>query len=302
MTKKFTIIGNCQSKAILDFLLSNDNFSGQYNYINVDDIYRINEDDINNLYNNILPILDLIIIQPISDNYKNNYKYSTKSILSTVKKECIKILFPSLYFDMYHPFMCYVYDKDKPSWKLDKPFDYHDKNIIKQFIENKNITDINFFVNEYLKIQNDENILSNETLDESLKKNINNLTERESKYKNYCTEDTYIIMSSDFILNNYMKELLFYSINHPTKYLFRYISDRIFIILNIFLIKYKDDIDPLKSLIMPLYKCIQKKVNFNVNNYFHFQHFENKIDNYDIINKYHDSYKNININLLYLSF
>ena len=55
----------------------------------------MDDNDIKKLYDNILPILELIIIQPISENYKldntsNLSKYSTKSILNNINKTCVQ--------------------------------------------------------------------------------------------------------------------------------------------------------------------------------------------------------------------
>jgi len=295
MKKYFTIIGNCQARSLSEFLLSNNDFIKIYQYIEINDIFRMNEDELNNLYLDVLPKLDLIIIQPISENYRNNYRYSTISILNNVHTNCYKILFPSLYFDFYHPFICYIYDKNNPSWKLGEPFDYHDKNIINLFINNYNEDNI---LNEYQKILYMDNIYDDNYFIDKLNTNINNLIEREENYKNFCTLDTKIIKSSLYILNNYKKNLLFYTNNHPTKYLFHYISNKILSLLNISIFEYPDDIDPLKAFIMPVYKCLQKQVDFNIDYYLHFRHYHIILEDKDIIQKYIDSYKNINIEIL----
>jgi hypothetical protein len=305
MIQNFTIIGNCQARTLSEFLLSNNDFCEKYHYIKLNDIFRMNEEELNDLYINILQILDLIIIQPISENYRNNYRYSTKSILNNVNINCKKIMFPSLYFDYYHPYTCYVYDKNNPSWKLGNPFDYHDENIIYLYIDymdnvdNINNDDLkNFLLNEYKKKICDQNILDDDYFINKLNININNLIDRENTYINYCTKDTKIIKSSKYILENYKKNLLFYSINHPTKYLFYYISDKILSILNISLLNYPDDIDPLKALIIPLYKCIQKYVDFNINCYLNYRHYDIILYDTDIIQQYIDAYNQIDINIL----
>ena len=299
MNKYFTIIGNCQAKSLSEFLLSNKDFKNNYEYIQINDIFRMEENELNDLYLNILPKLDLIIIQPISENYRNNYKYSTKSILNNVNKNCKKILFPSLYFDFYHPFICYIYDKNNPSWKLGIPFDYHDKNIMKLYVNNfdkENLLD--YILLEYNKLLLDNNILDDNFFLNKLNKNINTLIERENNYINYCIDNTIIIKSSTYILNNYKKNLLFYTNNHPTKYLFYYISDKILSILSISLFEYPENIDPLKALIMPIYKCLQTHVDFNINYYLNFRHYHIILEDKDIIQKYLDAYKEVNIELL----
>jgi hypothetical protein len=302
MIKYFTIIGNCQARSLSEFLLSNTDFTNIYEYIQINDIFRMNEEELNDLYIKILPKLDLIIIQPISENYRNNYKYSTKSILQNVNKNCKKFMFPSLYFDYYHPFLCYIYDKDNPSWKLGDPYDYHDKNIINLFVNNYNNYDnhdlLNYILIEYKKTLFNENLLDDNYFSNKLHKNIENLIEREEKYVNYCTNDTLIIKSSSYILNNYKKNLLFYTINHPTKYLFYFISDKILSSLNISLIEYPENIDPLKALIMPVYQCVQKHVDFNIDYYLNFRHYHIILEDNDTIQKYIDAYKKVNIELL----
>jgi len=296
MLKKFTIIGNCQADALSHFLLSNETFKSRYEYIVYKPIFVMTEEELDVLYRDILPQLDLIIIQPISENYNNNYKYSTKSILNSVNKWCIKILFPSLFFDYYHPFNIYITDPNNSGWKLGEPYDYHDKNILKFFTEFLSEDEA---INKYYETIYNPDLLTEHFFTEKLLKNINTLKEREMKYTDYCTEDTQIINSSSFIMEYYDKILLFYTINHPTKYLFYYIANYCLIYLNIALETYPDDIDPLKGLIMPVYMCLQKCVKFDISHYFNFRHFEIILDDKDTIKKYYDGYRKTDLSILH---
>jgi hypothetical protein len=295
MLKKFTIIGNCQAAALSEFLLSNPTFKDTYEYISYIPIFKMTEEDLNKLYTDILPQLDLIIIQPISENYNNNNKYFTKSILNAVSKNCIKILYPSLFFDYYHPFNIYISDKNHPGWKLSDPYDYHDKNILSNFIQFHSEEDA---LNKYYESLYNPDLLTSHFFNERLLKNINNLKERELKYIDYCTDDTNIINSSSFIMEYYDKALLFYSINHPTKYLFYYIANSCLIYLNIPLETYPEDIDPLKALVMPVYMCLQKCLKFDISYYLNFRHFEIILDDKDTINKYYEGYRKTDRNVL----
>jgi hypothetical protein len=304
--KNFTIIGNCQSSTLSQFLLSNICFSNTYNYIKIQNIHEINEEQLDLLYSTVLLSLDLIIIQPISENYRNNYKYSTKSILDNVNKNCIKIIFPSLYFDFYHPFLIYLNDINNN--KIGNPFDYHDWNITQIYVKGKEFIDNNvinkddmkkYIIYEYNNKLYDMNILDENFMNDKLYKNLNNLIERENSYSNYCNDSNnlYTIKSSEFIINNYKKNLLFYSINHPSKYLFHYISNNILVYLNIPLMQYNDDLDPLKGLIMPVYGVIQKFVDFNIDYYQNFRHYDLILTDEDILEKYIYTYNNLDINI-----
>ena len=124
--KRYSIIANCQGKALELFLNTNKYFLEKYELIKLDPIHRVTRDEIDNFYKNI-QLLDLIIIQPISDNYNNYHKYSTKSILSNIKSDCVVIMFPSLYFAGYYPNVIHDYIKSIN-------ITVHDINIIKQFI------------------------------------------------------------------------------------------------------------------------------------------------------------------------
>ena len=292
----FSVIGNCQTDAIVSFLLSNNEFINKYNYIKIKNIHILNNDEIDYIYDNILKNLDLIIIQPISENYKD-YRFSTISILNHLKSDCIKILFPSLYFDYYHPFLTYVYNKNVPGWKLDQPYDYHDKNIIKLYVNYKNDNSIDI-LNNYFSVLYNDNLLDENFFNERLKINISNLKDREKNYHKFCTNDTFIIISSDYILENYKNNLLFYSMNHPTKYLFKYICNKILTLLNIQLDEYPEDLDPLESLVMPLYSCIKKNINFDISIYQNFRHYKIIFDDNNMINSYINVYDTIDIEIL----
>ena len=134
--KKMAIIGNCQANALSKFLLSNSSFSSNYEYIETKSLLLMNEDELNYLYIYILPILDLIIIQPISDEFNDNIKYSTKTMLNNINFDCITIIFPSLYFDFYHPYICYL---NEENGKFLDTNNYHDKILINLYLSNKNL-------------------------------------------------------------------------------------------------------------------------------------------------------------------
>lgn len=304
--KNFTIIGNCQSDTLSQFLLSNIHFLNIYNYIKIQNIHEINEQQLDILYNSTLPLLDLIIIQPISENYKNNYKYSTKSILDSVNKNCIKVIFPSLYFDFYHPFLIYLNDINNN--KIGYPFDYHDWNITQIYVKGREFLDNNiinaddmkkYIIYEYNNKLYDINILDEKFMHDKLCKNLHNLIERENSYINYVNDSNnlYIIKSSDYILNNYKKHLLFYSMNHPSKYLFHYISNTLLTYLKIPLTEYDNNLDPLKGLVMPVYGVIQKFVDFNIDYYQNFRHYDLILNDEEILEKYINSYNNLDINI-----
>ena len=85
--------------------------------------------------------------------------------------------------------------------------------------------------------------------------------------------------------------------NHPTKHVFHYIANSILIILNVPLAQYDDNLDPLKGLIMPVYKVVQKYVEFPLDYYYNFRHFDLILTDEDIIQKYINSYNSVDISV-----
>jgi hypothetical protein len=286
--KKMTIIGNCQANALSKFLLSNSTFSYNYEYIEIKPIFLMNEDELNYLYIYILPILDLIIIQPISEEFNNNnIKYSTKTILNNIKFDCTTIIFPSLYFDFYHPYLCYLNDENT---KISEPMDYHDKILINLYLSNKDLPN-DSIIKRYLNIFNNNILLNQSMIENNLINSLQKVHDKELKFNNFGVKNTKYIYSYEYIKNNYNKNLLFYSINHPSKHLLQYISDEILNYLNIKLEKYSLDIDPFDNIIIPIYKTLSIFLQFDISIY------NNMINNNDIYNEYINIYRNIPDNI-----
>ena len=153
------------------------------------------------------------------------------------------------------------------------PNPYHYFSIIKyktdiQYINNNIINNIDFKNIEYLK-----QIVNNDIQEMASRENI--IKEK------YTGNNIYYIFTSEFIKNNYKKELLFYTINHPTKSILQYMAKQI---SNTIKIEINYNIDPLKNNIQQiLYKSIEKIVDFNIDKY---------ISNYDL-NEYIMSYVKI---------
>ena len=263
MKQKFTIIANCQT-CIVDFLLSNPNFENIYQYIPLYTVHTTTQNDIDNIYN-IIENIDLLLIQPINNNYKDLINFGTYNIISKTKPSCKIILFPSLHLNYYYPFCSYIFN-NKTHKMLRSPIDYHDRNLInicKQYESLDIITD------KFKEIVNNINLNDEEYCSSMFKNSINLLIKREEEYLSFIPEEkknnTSIINSSSYIFENYKIKLLFYSMNHPTKYLFHYICDQIFNMLQIPLNKYPDTIDPLIHNNVPiLYNFLSKNIDFDI--------------------------------------
>ncbi len=282
------IIGNCQTESLTNFLFSNNNFKNIYEYIEVKPIYLMNENELNYFYTYTLIELDLIIIQPINEDFNGNIKYSTKTILNNTKNDCISILIPSLYFDFYHPYLCYL---NGEHGKIQDPIDYHDKILIKLYLANKELSN-EAIIEKYMNIFNNEIFINNSMCNDNLKLALDNIEDRENNFKDYIVNNTKCIYSYDFIKNNYQQKLLFYSVNHPSKYLLSYLSDEILKYLKIPFEDYPNNLDPFNILIIPIYNCLKSVLNFNITQY------NDMCNDKELYNKYINIYRTISDNIL----
>lgn len=267
--------GNCQPGCIKQILNLN-----KYNQHHIQ-CYTTNLNK--SEFDNIIKICDIIITQLILDNYREKEYLSTNYIISTCKKDCKIIIFDSCHFDFYYFDLTY---KLFNNTIMKKPIDYHYNKMIECY---QNNLPIEYYIEKYvnnieLKTIDELEVIANNSLNE-LKNRNNNTIE---KYN--ITNNIFIITTYDYIKQNYKDKLLFYSMNHPSKYVLQYISEQILEILQEpNTINY--DIDPLNSTKCIIYKCIQKVVNFDINQ--HTPLTNNKTNNYDITELYYNTYKDI---------
>jgi len=267
--------GNCQVNAILKTL----NLSHQYNIYHIP-CYKDNIDK--EYFTNIIINSDIIIAQPTNDNYRNLTYLSTSYIKQHKKSECKLIIIDSCFFNFYYFDLTYTKFNNN---LLYKQIHYHYNKMIECYNNDKSIEYyITNFVNNFdLKSSEELEELANNSLIELHKRYINNK-------EKYTDNNVYIITTYEYIKENYKNKLLFYSMNHPTKYVIQYICEKIIDILQIQnTINY--DLDALSSPKCMLYKCISKIVNFDINT--HTALALNKTDINDITQLYYDTYTEI---------
>jgi hypothetical protein len=282
--------GNCQTSAILGIM------KDIFKKVKVKHIpcylVDIEEDE----FLSIILQSTIIITQPIQDNYRDKPFLSTSFIVKNARKESKIIIFPSCWFEFYHFDLSYQWVHGEI---LKLPIDYHYLSIIDCYRHQKSFDD--YYQEWYLKEDYDSihsNLLEKaKTSLLELKKREKNAIESYNIHKvNY--DHVSFITISDFIEENYRRHLLFYSINHPTKYLLQYIAQQICDSLPISSKRMNRNIDPLNNFQGILYPYLQKYCFFDV-----LQHSPrifvppstNLTNIEQIFNYYIDSYKSQNI-------
>jgi hypothetical protein len=150
----------------------------------------------------------------------------------------------------------------------------------------------NFSIEHYIdNFINNVDLKTSEELETIAENSLNNLNIRYINNKNeYNGDNIFIISTYEFIKQNYKDKLLFYSMNHPTKYVIQFLCEEIIKILQIKnTINY--NIDQLNNPKCILYKCISKNVNFDINQ--HTPLTKNNENIHKIVELYYDTYKKI---------
>lgn len=281
MKNQIFFYGNCQM-IIKDYI---------YEYIKNFNIHILpcwKTDILEQDFLKILSESDIVITQPIKAGYRDKHYLDTEYILHNAKKDAIIIIFPSVRLDFYY--FDFYYYRLKDNTLLKEPSEYHYKQLIKCYLDKKPLS---YFIETYIK---NINSCSMQDLQNILLNSINQLNDRENKNTEYLNiRDCKIINLSSFIQSNYMKHLLFYTVNHPTAFLMRKLATDILNILGM-----SNDINPLidpmyKNERGILYSCIQQMVDFDISDHKPLLSKYNIENTFDILNKYYDTYKNINL-------
>ena len=217
---------------------------------------------------------------------------STKYLLENCKTDCKVIILDNCYFDFYYLDLTY---KMFNNTLLETPLAYHYNVMIDYY--NNNLSQDTY-------IENVVNNINFKTYDELEKIAINSINELKNRYETnierYKIYDLIIHVETcyEYIFDNYKNELLFYSMNHPTKNLLQHNCDKIIkIIQKYYHIDYdiNYDIDPFDCIKCIIYKCIQKNVNFDIDKLIPSINLNLKISGTnEIIDLYYKSYEKIN--------
>jgi hypothetical protein len=280
--KKFTVYGNCQARVLASVLNSSKIFKGKFEYLDIKAVHLMTPKDLEFTIEEILPQLDLFIFQPVSKKCNNDERYSTNYLLQKLKSDVISVSFPSCYFTGYNPELKRA--KLIKSGVNEDEFNYHDQNLIKYFLSSNIPNPELFMLSDYFYSED----FSFQAVEESIK-------ELETRELNVFDSDQQIdIKISQFIRDNYQKQRLFYTFNHPSKALLVHLGKAILHFLEI-----EDEItyrkDPFAHTIHPIYKShyqnlklkFDNPTGYKINNqeYQHTNYIQKNIDYYSKVSK-----------------
>lgn len=267
--------GNCQPGALRRML----------NMLNHDYICCHNTDITENELIHKLGKYDIVITQPIADNYMSKPYLSTRFLIEHCKNNCKIIIVDVIYFDFYYFDLTYTNFKNN---RVTKPGDYHYTFMQECY---KNGKDISYYINN---IVNNIHFKHTDELEDIANNSLNELNRRyEENKQKYVGSNIHFVYTGDYIRTNYKHKLLFYSMNHPSKYVLQFVCESILDLLYIPKTTINYDIDPLSSTKCIMYKCLQPAVFFDINKYEPYMYKTTNVR--DICELYYNVYKEIQL-------
>jgi hypothetical protein len=242
---KILFYGNCQIEAICKTLNLNSN---KYETC----VIKCYDDNVTQKgFTDRLKTTDIIITQPISDNYLGKEFLSTSYVLRNCNPNCKVIILPSYNFKFY-------YFDSNCNRKITGPAGYHYTNMIECYKQGKSV---DYYLEHYV---NNPYLKSKQELEKIADDSIKELDTRYNDSQKYkiLHENVITISISKFIQKNYKDTFLFHTINHPTKALFHHVCHEI---LNILQIENTMDYwsDFLAHTIRSImYKCVEQVISF----------------------------------------
>jgi hypothetical protein len=243
--------GNCQLEKLIKIL----NLCEHKHIIQYIECFTATLSDIE--FDTILKSQDIIITQPICDNYRNMYYLSSSYVVNNCAKHSKIIFVNNCHFDFYYFDLQYNEDQNN---QFSNFMNYIHGEMLNSITNNGSYEKYCDYV------YNNEQYKSYDELIDIFNNNIANLENRYNQMLHYSKPNTFFISFIDFIKSNYKQKLLFYTFNHPSKYLLQFIANEIIKILGIEN-TINMDIDPFDFERYILYSCLQKMVYFNINEY-----------------------------------
>jgi hypothetical protein len=281
--KKYSFYGNCQLDNICNQLNESNQFKQYYEYVPVKAVYLLDKNDLKGIENAFSDI-DILFYQGVGSNFKNGPEFASDNVLTFLKKDCKKILIPSLFFNAYFPDFHEVAVEEYGVITTQLMGSFHDTNILGAYVNNMS-------VNSFFKLYTDENYYDRKYCLDLLNNAFNNLEERE-------TNNRVDIKISKFLRENYSKQKLFNCQNHPKPPLFQYVVDEIIRTLghNVKVNITKSNLDSIESAVHP---SIHKNLNLDFENKIEFLTSRGTITDYKtIIELFYEEYRKIDIKIL----
>lgn len=273
--KKLVVIANCQGEALVKTLQENPEFSSTYEWIFLPYIQYLNKSHISEVLEKVI-LADLFLYQPISLTSNRPEELTSDFLVKQLKRDAVSLSFPSLYFDGYFPHL--------------GTFKGHTSvlNLVHDYIIAYSCL-IGLSENETIQLIQSDDLYSTEVSLQLLERSLKDLKERESRFK-------IDIRVSDYIESNYKYIKLFNHFSHPTKSIFKYISQKILDILTIDNTIKSEGIGYLDAIITPIYKSTYVNLNLQfIEDFDSYKGVTGNVKTADVVFNFFELYSKFNL-------
>lgn len=221
------VYGNCQNMSINTLITSSIKLMKKYILIDMLPVQDIKGDEKKVGFSaDFIQSIDLLIYQNVSENNKFSPKLATAHILKNINENAKTICIPNVYFSGYFPQACgNPYNPFLKEYN-NTPFPYGDINI-QEMQDEYSAREIAYKIGA-------KDFYSKEYVEKNANDSLQELINREQ----ICD-----VKISDYILDNYKKEMLFFTTNHPSNKVLKELVKRVFNLCD----EIVDDIDESKA-------------------------------------------------------
>lgn len=244
--KVVVVYGNCHTTAISEIMLSCPEFQDDHVIYTILPIHVIESSDY--FLNAVFKYCDVFIHQSIQFNNRYGEEFASENVIKKLKTACRIIAIPNV----YHLPMCFF-----PQYTSDTEFKNKNKETL--FFRDSIIDECyvkGYSIENIITAYSDQGAFNSEELNGQFNVFIEKLRKREADWN---------IKISEFILEHYQSEQLFFDPNHPTSFFIKYVSKEILKLLNVdFNSKEIDElkITELDAFEMPICEAVKK--NFHM--------------------------------------
>ena len=239
--KKYSVFGNCQANPIGTILQSDQSFKQEFEFVPFSKpAFALRAEDIEATMEH-LSNLDVLITQNVSEKFG---VFSSRNLIANLKPGARVIRIPNVYFSGYTPEVTYFRAAEPHVTKF---CDYHDANFLKFYFD-----DPDSALERTLDAYHSNTFYSKEFVLGNAEASIEELQKRELDCDVYAT---------DYIKDNWQKDVLFYSMNHPNRNLLNHICRQVADSLDFSDVKLKGDFEHLGNTRLPIYQSVTQAIS-----------------------------------------
>jgi hypothetical protein len=210
--ERVVVVGNCQAKALETLLATNATFAAGFEFTSFPAVHELPATMIGQLHAAVAEA-DVLVAQKVDDGYRDGLGLGTATLSALTGAHTV-VRWPSLYWAGYVPDLFYLRD---PAGQLvvDAPFDYHDRAILEAYAGGLDVRATCLLLADSDRPSQAPAWAENATAELAIR-------------GQGCDVDL-----GAFIASRFRDELLFFTMNHPTKRVLGHVADEVLAALDI---------------------------------------------------------------------